>query len=211
MKFSNKLICSILAATCLLAPQALAQTKIAVVDLKKVFDGYWETKEADTQVKERQADFKKVRQGMIDDYQKANDEFRKLIDSANDPALSTEERDKRKKSAESKNVELREIEQSVKQYDQQSQNTLSEQTRRMRDNIVRKIREVIDAKAKAGGYTLVLDVAGEGVAFTPIVLYSNGENDLTEQVLAQLQSTKPTTLRSDDTDKKDEAKKEEKK
>jgi len=211
MKFSNKLIYSVLAATFLLAPQALAQTKIAVVDLKKVFDGYWETKEADTQVKERQADFKKVRQGMIDDYQKANDEFRKLIDSANDPALSTEERDKRKKSAESKNVELREIEQSVKQYDQQSQNTLSEQTRRMRDNIVRKIREVIDAKAKAGGYTLVLDVAGEGVAFTPIVLYSNGENDLTEQVLAQLQSTKPTTLRSDDADKKEEPKKDDKK
>lgn len=211
MKFSNKLIYSVLAATFLLAPQALAQTKIAVVDLKKVFDGYWETKEADAQVKERQADFKKVRQGMIDDYQKANDEFRKLVDSANDPALSTEERDKRKKSAESKNVELREIEQSVKQYDQQSQNTLSEQTRRMRDNIVRKIREVIDAKAKAGGYTLVLDVAGEGVAFTPIVLYSNGENDLTEQVLAQLQSTKPTTLRSDDADKKEEPKKDDKK
>lgn len=196
-----------LASALLLTVPAQAQTKIGTVDLKKVFDGYWETKEADTQIKERQNDFKKARQGMIDDYQKANDEYRKLVESANDNALSADEREKRKKNAETKLLELREIEQSVQQYDRQSQTTLGEQTRRMRDNIVRKIREVIDAKSKAAGFTLVIDVAGESTALTPVVLYTNGENDITEQVLIQLNATRPTTSKSADGDKKEEEKK----
>ncbi len=188
-------------ATLLSTHPALAQPKIAIIDLKKVFDGYWETKEADTQIKERQNDFKKARQGMIDDYQKSNEEYRKLVESANDPALSSEERDKRKKTAETKLLELREIEQSVQQYDRQSQNTLGEQTRRMRDNIVRKIREVIDAKAKAAGFTLVIDIAGESTAFTPVILYTNGENDITEEVLTTLNASRPTTAKSAEEDR----------
>ena len=186
-----------LAAVLLLtATAALAQPKIAIIDLKRVFDGYWETKEADVQIKERQNDFRKARQGMIDDYQKANEEYRKLVDSANDSALAAEEREKRKKTAETKLMELREIEQSVQQYDKQSQTTLGEQTRRMRDNILRKIREVIDAKAKAAGFALVIDVAGESTAMTPVVLYTNGENDITEQVLTQLNASRPSTAKS---------------
>lgn len=180
----------------LTATTALAQPKIAIIDLKKVFDGYWETKEADVQIKERQNDFRKARQGMIDDYQKANEEYRKLVDSANDSALAAEEREKRKKTAETKLMELREIEQSVQQYDKQSQTTLGEQTRRMRDNILRKIREVIDAKAKAASFALVIDIAGESTAMTPVVLYTNGENDITEQVLTQLNASRPTTAKS---------------
>ena len=198
---------AVAAAIALFTSPAIAQPKIGTIDLKKVFDGYWETKEADTQIKERQGDFKKARQGMIDDYQKANEEYRKLVESANDAALSGDEREKRKKTAETKLLELREIEQSVRQYDQQSQNTLGEQTRRMRDNIVRKIREVIDAKAKTAGYTLVIDIAGESTALTPIILYTNGENDMTEQVLVQLNANRPTTAG----DKKEDDKKEEKK
>ena len=30
---------------------AVAQTKVAIIDLKKVFDGYYKTKQADTQLK----------------------------------------------------------------------------------------------------------------------------------------------------------------
>ncbi|MFM8420164.1 MAG: hypothetical protein ACKOEQ_08580, partial [Verrucomicrobiota bacterium] len=57
-----------------LAVSAHAQTKVAVVDLQKVFDGYWRTKQADTQLKERANDLEKARTGMVDDYKKANEE-----------------------------------------------------------------------------------------------------------------------------------------
>ena len=79
---------------------AQAQPKIATVDLRKIFEGYYKTKQADAQLRERGADAEKQYKGMLDDYQKANEDYKKLVESANDQAVSSEERDKRKKSAE---------------------------------------------------------------------------------------------------------------
>src|SRR5215208_6018942 len=93
---------AVLAAT----PLRAADTKIGLVDLKKVFDGYYKTKQADTQLKERAGDSEKVLKGMIDDYQKASTDYKDLVDKSNDQAVSTDERDKRKKNAETRLMEI---------------------------------------------------------------------------------------------------------
>jgi outer membrane protein len=187
------------------ATSTAAEPKIAVIDLKKVFDSYWKTKQADAQLKERAADLDKARKGMVEDYQKVVEEYKKLVDGANDTALSTEERDKRKTSAEKKLLELKEIEQSINQFDRTSRSTLSEQQGRMRSRILEDVREVINTKAKAGGFTLVLDTAAESSNQTPVLIYSNGENDLSEPVLTELNTKAPVNLPSS-TDKADEPK-----
>jgi outer membrane protein len=182
---------------------AHGQEKIAIIDLKKVFDSYYKTKQADTQLKDRAADFQKTGRGMLEDYQKANEEYKKMLESANDQAVSTEERDKRKKSAETKLRELQEIEQNVTQFNNQSKTLLGEQQRRARDNILREIREMITSKAKTAGFTMVLDTAAETINNTPMLLYTNGENDMTDSVLKQLNAAAPPELlhRDDPKDK----------
>ncbi|MCX8109098.1 MAG: OmpH family outer membrane protein [Verrucomicrobiae bacterium] len=194
-----------------LTTAAQAQQKIAVINLRTVFDGYWKTKQSDATVKERQADFEKERKKMVEDYQKANDEYRKLSESAADPAISTEERERRKKSAESKLLEIKEIEQSIGQFDRQFRTQIADQIKRMRDNIMREIREVVTAKAKAGGYTLVLDTAAESLNQTPIVLFSSGAPDLTDEVLTELNANAPagtlsTSSKPDEQEKEKEKK-----
>ncbi|HNQ87244.1 MAG TPA: OmpH family outer membrane protein [Verrucomicrobiota bacterium] len=174
-----------------LAVSAQAQPKIAVVNLKTVFDGYWKTKQSDATVKERQAEFEKERKKMVDDYQKANEEYRKLAESASDPAVAADERDKRKKTADSKLLEIKEIEQNVGQFDRQFRTQITDQIKRMRENIMREIRELVNTKAKAASYTLVLDTAAESVNQTPIVLFSSGVPDLTEEVLTELNAKAP--------------------
>ncbi|MBI2928156.1 MAG: OmpH family outer membrane protein [Verrucomicrobia bacterium] len=202
-----------LAAALAFAVAAQAQSKIAIIDLKKVFDGYYKTKLADGQIKERAGDFDKARKGLIDDYQKANEDYRKLMDGANDQAISSEERDKRKKNAEAKLVEIKEIENSINQFDRSSRQTLSEQQRRMRDNILREIRETITEKAKKASYNLVIDVAAESVNNTPVVLHNTGENDMTDEVLTDLNAKAPPGALSgaDKADEKKDEGKEEKK
>ncbi len=189
-KFNLNLILAVLLCS---AGPLMAETKIATIDLKKAFDSYWKTKQADTSLKERAADLDKARKGMIDDYTKANEDYKKLLDSANDQAVAPAERDKRKKSSESKLLEIKEIEQSVQQFDRQSRTTLAEQQRRMRDNILKEIREIINSKAKAAGYTLVVDTAAESVNATPIVLFTGGENDITDDIVTQLNTNAPAT------------------
>jgi Skp family chaperone for outer membrane proteins len=182
----------IVAALGLLAPLSQgAEMKIAVINLKTVFDGYWKTKQSDATVKERQTEYDTERKKMVEDYQKANEEYRKLAESANDPAVAVDERDKRKKTAESKLLEIKEIESSIGQFERQFRSQLTDQIKRMRDNILRDIREEISKRAKSENYTLVLDTAGESINQTPLVIYQAGLPDITNDVLTAVNKDAP--------------------
>jgi outer membrane protein len=193
----------------LLSSSAWAQGRIATIDLRKVFDGYWKTKKADAQLKERAADMEKEHKNMLDDWKKAKEEYQTLLSDANNQVLAADERDKRKKSAEDKLKQLKETEDTIQQYERQARTTLDEQRKRMRDNLVEEIRTSLNAKAKSAGYALVVDTAADSVNGTPIVLYSSNENDLTESVISQLNANTPVELPKAD-EKKDEKKKDKK-
>jgi outer membrane protein len=194
-------------ASALVTASVQAQPKIGLIDVKKVFDGYYKTKQADAQLKDRASAFDKARKDMVDEYQKTNDEYKKLIESSNDQAISADERDKKKKDAEKKLTEIRELENNVRSFDQQSRQTLAEQQKRMRDNVLRDIRDSVAEKAKAAGYTLVVDVAAESVNQIPVVLFNNGENDISDSVLVQLNASAPPDALKPKDDKKDDKKK----
>lgn len=168
---------------------AQAEIKLGIVDLRKVFDGYYKTKDADTKIKEEAGGLEKTAKGMLEDYKKANEEYKTLMEAANDPAVSTEEKQKRKKAAEDKLIEIRQTEQQVQAFQRQSETTLLEKRRRMRDQILREIRETVVSKAKTLGLSLVIDTAADSINQTPVVLYTNGENDLTDDLLQTLNAS----------------------
>jgi outer membrane protein len=186
------LILSACLAMALSAAAAEGQ-KIATIDLRKVFDNYWRTKQADASLKEQAADLEKESRTMVDQFRKGEEKYKKLLDSANDQALSAAEREKRKKEAENELLGLRDMETRIKQFDNTSRTTLGEKQRRMRDNILQEIRDTIKARVKNGGYTMVFDTAAETPNGTPIVLYTAGNDDLTDSVLAQLNVNAPAS------------------
>jgi len=181
-------------ATLLPCPSALAQGKVGVINLTKVFDDFWRTKQADVQIKDRLAEFEKMGQSMYDDYKKANEEFGKQIEVANDPALSKEEAEKRRKDLDKKRKDILEMENNIKQFQGNSQRALMEQRGRVRESIMRDVRGVIEEKAKSGGYATVLDTSALSATGTPVVVFttlSGGENDLSEPVAKALAATAP--------------------
>ena len=191
----KRIVCTVaLLALGLVASPAQAQTKIAVVDLQKVFDGYWRTKQASVQMQERKADFEKAYNGLVEDFKKASDEFRKQIEAAQDPALSAEAKDGKRKELEKKQGELREQETSLRTFQNNSGQALSEQLGRMRESVLRDITGVVTEKSKAGGYNLVFDTAARSINQTPILLYTTligTEVDLSDAVLKQLNANAP--------------------
>ena len=171
---------------------AQAQTRIATVDGKKVTNGYWKTKEAMAALKDRREDLLKELKGLSDDIKKGQEEYKKLLDDANDQAVSDQEREKRKKAAEAKLKSIREINDRAVEFDKNAKANLDEQAQRMSERIDEKIRAVVSAQAKSAGYAIVLDIAGRGIENKPIVLYANDDNDLTQKVLEQLNADAPT-------------------
>jgi Skp family chaperone for outer membrane proteins len=172
---------------------ASAQVKIGIIDLRKVFDEYHKTKTADARLKDQAADLDKERKAMMDQYQKATDDYKSALDGANDQAVSADEREKRKKTAESKLLDIKKLEQDINQFDRQARATLEEEQRKYRDKILVEIRNVINTKAKSGGYSMVLDTAAESFNKTPVVMYTNGESDLTTDVLKELNANAPVS------------------
>lgn len=170
---------------------AAAQGRVGTVELGKVFDGYWKTKQAEAALKDRATELEKEHKTMVEDFKKGKEDYQKQLEAANDQAVSNDEREKRKKAAEAKLKEIKDLEETIVQFERQARTTLDEQRMRMRNNLLGKIREAINARAKQAGYALVIDTAAESAKNTPVVLYNNMDNDLTAGVLQQLNADAP--------------------
>jgi len=210
MRFIFKRLAPALLVLGLLNGSAFAQGRIATIDLRKAFDGYWKKREAEATLKDQKADIEKDLKGMLDELKKGRETYQKFLNDANDQAVSSEEREKRKKLAEDKLKEVKKMEEDAVAYDRQANQTLEERKTRVRANILSEIRNVVSAKAKAAGYALVIDTAAETANATPVILYNTTDNDITADVLSQLNAGAPTeTTKADD--KKDEKPPEKKK
>ncbi len=179
-----------------LSGSALADTKIGTVDLRKLFDNYWKTKTAQAAIQDRAAQLDKDDKGMKDDLKKGSDDYQKMLLQINDQGISPEERDRRKQAADDKLKQLQASKAAIDQFERQAQTTLGEQRQRMRDNILGEIKVAVNAKAKAQGYTLVFDSAAETVNGTLTLVYTSGENDMTDAILAQLNAGAPIDISS---------------
>jgi Skp family chaperone for outer membrane proteins len=191
--FTRTLLAGAVAACMALAVQAQTQPKLAAFNIKTVFDGYWKTKQSDITVKERQAEFDMNRKLMADDYERLNTLYRELDKSSRDSLVSTEEQKKRKDSANSRLLEIREAEQKIRNLERNFQQQLTDQIKLMRDNILRDIRELVDAKAKAAGYNLIVNTAAKSDD-VPVFIYAAGLPDITQEVLNELNAKAPPGL-----------------
>lgn len=191
--FSSVLLSAVFFSSLTLA--SAAELRIATIDLRKVFDDYYKTKAADGALKERASDLDKERKALMDQYQTASDDYKKAMEDANNQAVSAEERERRKKTAEGRLLEIKELEGNITQFDRQARSTLEEKQRRMRDEILGEIRIAINATAKGRGYAMVIDSAAETINKTPVLIYTNGEHDITDSILSQMNaSAPPSTL-----------------
>lgn len=163
-----------------------AQTKIAVIDMKKVFDEYWKTKRASADFEERKKEFANQHQQMIDQYQAKNEEYRKTKESVKDPSISATEKERRETKSDTQLKEIQQLERDIQNHQQSMEGNLRETQFRLRRNILQDIRKIIYTKAKTEGYALVLDTAAESLNQTHVVLYSSGADDITDDILVKL-------------------------
>lgn len=171
----------------LLGLPALAQTKIATVDMQKIFGAYYKTKLADTQLQKRQSDLRKDLKDMADGIDKAEADYKQALEQSDDLAISNAERDKRKQSAADLLKDLDDRKVAAEQYQRQAQSTFQDMNLRMRNGLIADIQKAVADKAKAGGYTMVLNSGANEV----VVYSAGGDNDLTAGTIKELNEAAP--------------------
>ncbi len=197
------LLCAVLLV--MAVPAQAAELKVGIIDLKKVFEGYYKTRLANAALEDEVNGLRKDNKALVEDHTKAVDDYKKAMDEANNQAISADEREKRKKEAEGKLIKINDLRQTIEQFERTAATNLSEKKRITQEKILNEIKEAITAKSKAAGFTLVLDSSSADPQRLPTVLYSSGENDLTAVILDHLNANAPTDLPKLD-GKKDEKK-----
>jgi Skp family chaperone for outer membrane proteins len=71
---------------------------------------------------------------------------------------------------------------------------LDQQTQRMRQGILKEIKDVILKESRDSGYAMVLDKSGNTANGEPAVIYSQEALDITEDILKILNKNKPTDV-----------------
>jgi len=168
-----------------------AEQKIATFNLTKAFNSYYKTIQSTVAIRQEVAEAKKEEAQMIESARKHEEELHQLTYQANDQAVSDEQREKSKKAATDKSAEFDIDKQSLSEFRQRADLKVRTKLEQRRTDIVKEIQGVVEAHAKAAGYSMVLDSSGESGNLVPVLLWSNGKDDMTDSIIKELNAAAP--------------------
>ncbi len=178
------------AAFCAAAPAAHAQ-KIATVDMNKIFQGYYKTKDAENKINDARESAKKDLDERMESHKGMLDEINQLNKDIDNPALSQQAKSDRQKKREDKINQVRQLEQEIQEFKNSRERQLQEQAVRMRNQIVEEIMKVITDRVKEDKYDLVFDKSGQSTSGVQVLLYSQDGMDFSDKVITALNKTRP--------------------
>jgi outer membrane protein len=164
--------------------------RIGTVDMKKVFESYYKTKDAESKINEARNNAKKELEDRMDQAKKLLEEVKKLDEDVARPELGREAKDQKTKVRTEKAGELQTMDREIREFQSTREKQLQEQSVRMRGGIVDEINKVIADKVKADNYDLVFDKSGPSLNGVPILLYAKDSYDFTPDVVTALNKNK---------------------
>ena len=164
--------------------------RIGTVDMKKVFENYYKTKDAEARINEARAAAKKELEDRMDVYNKGVNEVKKMNEDIDNPALGKEGKEQKSKARDEKVGELKTMEREINEFRTTREKQLQEQSVRMRGGIVDEINKVVEARVKSENFDLVLDKSGPSLNGVPVVLYARDAFEFTEEVIKALNKNK---------------------
>ena len=177
-----------------LAVTASAQVpagRIVTIDLNKVFNDYYKTPIASAKLKETADSFNKEHDDMMASYKKEIDDLNKLRDDQDKPEYTAEVREQKRKAVQDKLTETQKMQRDIDDYRTSHRKILEEQTQRMRQTILKEIQDVVDKEARDAGYQLVLDKSGNTLNGVPVLVFSQDQLEITEDIVKILNKNQP--------------------
>lgn len=163
-----------------------AELKIAVINMDRIFQEYFKTREADANLKKQAEIYKDYAEKLNSSKLKLQEEFKSLRNASQNIALSESEKEKRRLAAREKYRQLLAKEAEFEEYNREKQTQLREEYERKRGVILEEIQKEVRRKSVLEGYALVVDISGKTLNNIPSVVYYNPALDITDEVLDRL-------------------------
>ena len=109
------------------------------------------------------------------------------------PALSADAKTAKAKERDEKIANIKNMEREINEFRQTREQQLQQQAMRMRENIIKEIKDIIMERVKTGGYDLVFDKSGPSMNGVEVLLYSKDNTDFTTDIITALNKKPATT------------------
>src|SRR5204862_3707772 len=184
----KKLLSTIIILALALPIAAFAQgtLKIGTVDMQRAFKEYNKTKDAEAKMKDAATAAQKEFNDRAEFYKKALDEVNNLNKQLDAPALSADAKSQKAKERDDKIANIKNMEREMNDFRQTRERQLQEQQMHMREGIVKEITDVVMEKVKANNMDLVFDKSGVSLKGVPVLMYSHGDVDFTNDIITVL-------------------------
>lgn len=177
----------------LMAGASMAAERIVFIDLERVFDEFYKTQLAKSKIAVQQKDIDVERQSMVDEMTAISKEVDTLKKEARDSTLSQEIRDGKRILYEERLLELRDKQKEINEFIERRKKQVQMQVARMSQTIMDEIRLSVIEYAKQEGLQAVIDNSTRGAA-VGVFIYTHPDVDITDSVLALLNSKRPDIL-----------------
>ena len=168
-----------------------ASPRIATIDMGKVSDKYYKWQQAKQVLIKERADLQKDLEELKTSITRETDEFKKLRDRVDDPMVTPEEKRSRETTAQEKANAIQADQASYQELANQGQQKLERHYQELTDLVLQDIQTAVKAKAKTAGFGLVLNTSSDNLQANSSVIYSNGDNDITDEIIKQLNAAQP--------------------
>ena len=166
--------------------------KVGTIDMNRAFKEYNKTKDSEKKINEAKDAAKKEYDDRAENYKKALEEINKLSQQLESPTLSADGKTAKAKERDEKIANIKTMEREIQEFRQTRENQLQQQAMRMRENIIKEIKDIITERVKSGAYDLVFDKSGQSMNGVEVLLYSKDSTDFTTDVITAL-NNKPVT------------------
>jgi len=180
-------------AAAALVAQAQPAPKILIVDMAKIFDNHYETKAEKTKLDEAS----RKAQAEIDTMNKEGNalvaEYKELDEQSKSPMATAEAKSKAQGEAQKKGQQIQAKMQDINTFANNAKQSIQQRIQTFRSMMMEEISKVVAEVAKRHDATIVLDKSGPSLLGVPPVVYSDASYDITPEVMAQIDQTRPAS------------------
>jgi outer membrane protein len=167
-----------------------AELKVATVDVQRLLSEYDRAREVGKQLREMQVSFQNEMEGLRLQGRTLLRETEELQKLSLDNALSTNERETKKRALETKLTDLHSFEVRYDNFRAQREAELQSLAAQKNKRVIEDVVAATQSIGEASGVNLILN-ASRANPLTSAVVYSKGVEDITDKVLASLNKRTP--------------------
>ncbi len=178
------------------AASAQTQMKIGTVDMKRVFQEYYKTKEAEKKVNEDKSKAKKDLDTRHAEMQKLVTAWEAATKIVQDKLVNPELKSQKQKELGDLTSQIKALEREIDEFRRRREQQLQEQVMRMRKGLLEDISQHVEEKSKLDNYDLVFDKSGVSPSGVKFLLHTKDAVDFSNEILADLNKNAPKDFKA---------------